>query len=31
VAKLPPTAVKALKDTTTRVERGELKIPISFD
>ncbi|HVL36812.1 MAG TPA: BMP family protein [Burkholderiales bacterium] len=31
VAKLPPAAVKALKDTTARVERGELKIPVSFD
>jgi len=28
--KLPPAAVKALKDTTARVERGELKIPVSF-
>lgn len=31
VAKLPPAAVKALNDTTARVQKGELKIPVSFD
>jgi basic membrane protein A len=30
-AKLPPFAVKALQDTVIKVERGELKIPVSFD
>ncbi len=30
VGSLPPAAVKALNDTTARVAKGELKIPVSF-
>ncbi len=31
VGALPPAAVKALNDSTARVAKGELKIPVSFE